>query len=88
MTDDDYGKLNPWINNIKKVQKENSKILNSIKDEKDKYNILVELNVEQQCANLIKNNLGQKALEKGKLKVHGWIFDIQSGKLIELKLVF
>lgn len=88
MNGHDYGKLNLWLDNIKEVQEQHKEELDSIKDENDRYNRLVELNVEEQCLNLIKNTSVQKALDKGEIKIHGWVFDIQHGKLIDLELEF
>lgn len=62
--------------------------MNAIEDETAKYNRLVELNVQEQCINLIKTAEVQKAITERGLQVHGWVFDIQSGKLIDLKIDF
>ena len=62
--------------------------LNHITDEEEKYNRLVELNVKEQCVNLIKTATVQKAYRDRQLKVHGWVFDVHTGKLIDLKINF
>jgi len=50
---------------------------------------LVELNVQEQCMNIIKMAVFQKSyLEKGTPSVHGWVFDVRTGKLIDLKINF
>jgi carbonic anhydrase len=59
-----------------------------IDNEEDKYNRLVELNVQEQCINVIKTSDVQKAYRKREISVHGWVFDIHSGKLIDLKIDF
>ena len=84
----DLGLLNPWLRNIRDVYRTHKVELNSIKDENAKYNRLVELNVEEQCINLIKTADVQKAYKSRGLKVHGWVFDIQTGKLIDLHVDF
>ena len=38
--------------------------------------------------NLIKTAAVQKAFRERGLKVHGWVFDIQTGKLIDLNIDF
>lgn len=84
----DLGILNPWLRNIRDVYRTHKIELNAIDCESDKYNRLVELNVEEQCINLIKTADVQKAYKERNLKVHGWVFDIQTGKLIDLHVDF
>lgn len=84
----DLGLLNPWLRNIRDVYRTHKVELNAIEDETQKYNRLVELNVEEQCINLIKTADVQKAYKERGLKVHGWVFDIQTGKLIDLHINF
>lgn len=88
MQSEDMGILNPWLRNIRDVYRIHKKELNEIKDENKKYNRLVELNVQEQCINLIKTAAVQKAYRDRGLKVHGWVFDIHTGKLIDLKIDF
>ena len=50
---------------------------------------LVELNVEEQCINVIKMAVLQKHyLQKGFPTVHGWVFDMHSGHLTDLRIDF
>ncbi len=84
----DLGILNPWLRNIRDVYRIHRDELNGIKDEEKKYDRLVELNVQEQCVNLIKTAAVQKAYRDRNLKVHGWVFDVHSGKLIDLKIDF
>jgi len=84
----DLGILNPWLRNIRDVYRIHSKELNAIECEEEKYNRLVELNVKEQCVNLIKTAAVQKAFRDRGVKVHGWVFDIHTGKLIDLKIDF
>ncbi|OAD46354.1 carbonic anhydrase [Polaribacter atrinae] len=84
----DLGILNPWLRNIRDVYRIHSTELNAIKSEEKKYDRLVELNVKEQCVNLIKTAAVQKAYRDRGLKVHGWVFDVHSGKLIDLKIDF
>ena len=82
----DLGVLNPWLRNIRDVYRTHQKDLDAISDENDRYNKLVELNVQEQCINLTKTVDVQRAYNERGLHVHGWVFDIQSGKLIDLDL--
>ena len=84
----DLGILNPWLRNIRDVYRLHRVELNAIKDEEEKYKRLVELNVQEQCINVIKTADVQKAFRDRNITVHGWVFDIYSGKIIDLEINF
>ncbi len=88
MQSEDLGILNPWLRNIRDVYRIHKEELNAILDIDDRYRRLVELNVQEQCVNIIKTAVIQKAYKERDIKVHGWVFDIQSGKLINLNIDF
>ncbi len=84
----DLGILNPWLRNIRDVYRLHKTELDSITGEEEKYKRLVELNVQEQCVNIIKTSDVQKAYKDRDFTVHGWVFDIHTGKLIDLKIDF
>jgi len=85
----DMGIINPWLRNIRDVYRMHKEELNSLSDENERFNRLVELNVEEQCFNVIKTAVVQRVyLKSGYPIVHGWIFDVKTGELIDLKLDF
>jgi carbonic anhydrase len=84
----DLGVLNPWLRNIRDVYRGHKEELNAIADDHARYNRLIELNVQEQCVNLVKIASVQEAIRERGLTVHGWVFDIYSGKLIDLKIDF
>lgn len=88
MQNKDMGILNPWLRNIRDVYRTHQDELNSYINEDDRYNRLIELNVQEQCINLIKTASVQRAHKEWGLLVHGWIFDVHSGKLKDLKIDF
>ncbi len=88
MQSSDLGILNPWLRNIRDVYRLHKNELGVIQDESKKYDRLVELNVQEQCVNLIKTAAIQKAFRDRGLQVHGWVFDVHSGNLIDLKIDF
>jgi len=88
MQSEDLGLLNPWLRNIRDVYRLHKKELNLIACQDEKYNRLVELNVQEQCINVLKTADVQKALLEKRITVHGWVWDIHSGKLIDLKINF
>ena len=88
MQSNDLGILNPWLRNIRDVYRLHKTELNSLTNEDARYNRLVELNVQEQCVNLIKTAAVQEAYKERGLTVHGWVFDVHSGKLIDLNIDF
>jgi carbonic anhydrase len=84
----DQGILNPWLRNIRDVYRLHKTTLNAIKDVTERNKRLVELNIQEQCINLIKTAAIQKASVERDIRVHGWVFDMKNGKLIDLKINF
>ena len=84
----DLGILNPWLRNIRDVYRIHREELNNIEDDGKRYDRLVELNVQEQCINVIKTADVQKAIRQRGLTIHGWVFDMRTGKLIDLKIDF
>jgi carbonic anhydrase len=84
----DLGILNPWLRNIRDVYRTHRIELSEITDDDKRYKRLVELNVQEQCINVIKTAEVQRAYRDRGLTVHGWVFDIHSGKLIDLNIDF
>ncbi len=82
----DLGILNPWLRNIRDVYRLHKEELNAIEDEDERYNQLIRLNVREQCVNVLKTAEVQVAYRKNALQVHGWVFDIRTGQIIDLEL--
>lgn len=85
----DMGILNPWLRSIRDVYRLHKGELQAITDERQRYDRLVELNVEEQCMNVIKTAVVQLSYQAhGYPVVHGWVFDIKSGRIVDLKIDF
>lgn len=85
----DLGVLNPWLRNIRDVYRLHMEELSSITEDGARYRRLVELNVEEQCVNVIKTAAFQRAyLSNQRPTVHGWVFDVHTGQLIDLRIDF
>lgn len=81
---DDY--IGGWIADIKRTHKEAKGDLDTIENETDRVNKLVELSVLKQVEKLSENAIVQSAWNrKQRLFIHGWIFDIFTGELKMLK---
>lgn len=83
----DMGQLNSWLQTLRDVRRLHKAELDSITDDHQRFDRLVELNVYEQCMNIIKIDHVQKAWYKtGFPKIHGWVFDVRTGKLKDLGL--
>ena len=72
--------LNMWLRNIKDVYRLHQAELEQIGNEDDRFNRLVELNVQEQVMNLAKTSIIQRAWSKGEYPyLHGWVYDLHDG---------
>lgn len=86
MASENLGLLNSWLRNIRDVYRIHKDELNAITSEEAKYDRLVELNVQEQCINVIKTASVQRASRERGLTVHGLIFDMRTGFLKDLEI--
>ncbi|WP_027001768.1 carbonic anhydrase [Hugenholtzia roseola] len=83
----DMGQLNSWLQTLRDVYRFHRAELDAIDDTQKRFDRLVELNVREQCINIIKIDHVQKSWYKtGYPKIFGWVFDVRTGKLIDLGL--
>lgn len=83
----DMGQLNSWLQTLRDVYRFHQKELDAIADTKKKFDRLVELNVREQCINIIKIDHVQRSwYNTGFPQIWGWVFDVRTGKLIDLGL--
>lgn len=81
----DFGLINKWLRNIKEVYKMYQKEVDAIENHADKVNKLVEFNVIEQCQDLIKTSIVQKAWKARKApEIHGWVYGLNNGLVKEL----
>jgi len=82
-----YGLIDNWLRHIKDVQRFHAKELNTIKDTKEKFDRLCELNVIEQVRNVLNTSIVQNAINSGKeLNIHGLIYNISDGLLKDLNI--
>ena len=86
---EDMGLLNGWLREVRDVYRLHEKELNSIADDQACYDRLVELNVHEQCVNVIKTAFVQKSYRRhGFPIVHGWVYHLDEGLLRDLEIPF
>lgn len=80
-----FGLINKWLRNIKEVYKIHQKEVDEKETHADRVNKLVELNVMEQCQDLIKTSIIQKAWKtRNAPEVHGWVYGLSNGLINEL----
>ncbi|MDX1902907.1 MAG: carbonic anhydrase [Thermonemataceae bacterium] len=83
----DMGQLNSWLQTLRDVYRIHREELDKIESKQQRFDRLVELNVREQCINIIKIDHVQRSWYKtGYPKIFGWVFDVKTGKLIDLGL--
>jgi carbonic anhydrase len=72
--------LNMWLRNIKDVYRLHREELDAIKNDEQRTDRLVELNVQEQVMNLAKTTIIQKAWKKEQRPhLHGWVYGLKDG---------
>lgn len=89
MEDHHLGLVDNWLRNIRDVYSNYKNELDKIEDQKMRFDRLVELNVWAQVMNICHTTIVQEEWQrKTPLWVHGWVYDIESGKLKDLNCSF
>jgi carbonic anhydrase len=83
----DTGQLNGWLQTLRDVYRLHQRELDALTGVHERFDRLVELNVLEQCINVVKIDHFQRSwYATGLPKLHGWIFDVRTGLLKELSL--
>lgn len=80
------GLIDNWIQHVRDVYRKYQDTLEAINDIQERAKKLVELNVAEQVKHLSQTSIIQNAWKKRELRIHGWVYDLASGKLIDLKI--
>ena len=85
MNNTSIGIIDNWIRHIKDIYRLHQKELNLIKDETERFNRFVEVNVIEQVYDLAKTSIVQSAWKQGQeLTLHGWVYGLNSGFVTDL----
>ncbi len=85
MGNSDLGLINKWLRNIKDVYSKHVDELKDLSNESERFDRLVELNVEEQVRNLSKTTIVQRSWANRELPhLHGWVFDMKTGLIKEI----
>lgn len=85
MSNASFGLLDNWLAHIKDVYQAYQAELDGMADEDARYRRFIELNVQAQVNNLAKLSFVQDEWKESRsLQLHGWVFDIETGRLKDL----
>jgi carbonic anhydrase len=81
----EHGLIDNWLGHIKDVLQQHEEKINMLVSEKEKFDLLCELNVIAQVENVSHTTIVQNAWKSCQdLSVHGWIYSIEDGLLKDL----
>lgn len=87
MGNNSIGLIDNWIRHIKDSYRFHKEELDSIGDEKKRFDRFVELNVKEQVFDLAKTSIVQNAWRNNQeLSLHGWVYGVGSGIVKDLEL--
>lgn len=86
MHHEDSSVIGQWLDQVKAIHRSHAGELESIADSALRFDRMVELNVAAQLRNVARIPIVQKAwAEEERPHLHGWVYDLRSGKLKELE---
>ena len=87
MDNQSIGLIDNWIRHIKDIYKMHVRELETIKDEKARWDRFVELNVIEQVYDLAETSIIQNAWKnKQKVVIHGWVYGVGTGIVKDLNV--
>ncbi|MDH4226081.1 MAG: carbonate dehydratase [Deltaproteobacteria bacterium] len=85
MSNQELGLIDNWLMDIKDLYHRNRSLVDGQPTETQRLDLLCELNVKTQAANVGHTAIIQNAWRRGqKVTIHGWIYSIQDGLLRDL----
>lgn len=89
MRQQDLGLMNGWLREVRDIYRTHQDELDAVADDDARFRRLVELNVQEQCINVIKTSWVQRRWLRDKHpEVHGWVYDLKNGLLVDLEIPF
>ena len=85
LSNKDLGLIDNWIRHLKDIGYKHREKLKNETDPKKRVDLMCELNVREQVANICHSKVVQKAWTNGQdLSVHGWIYGVGDGIIKDL----
>lgn len=87
LEDRQHGLIDNWLRTLRDVYHAEREQFENLASEEERINLLCELNVKAQVANVCHSNIVQNAWARGQsLAVHGWIYGVRDGLLQDLNV--
>jgi len=87
LDDKSHGLIDNWLHHIEDVYRFHKETMDNLTDEEERVNLLCELNVIEQVANVCKTTTLQNAwLAKQNVTVHGLVYNLRDGILKNLNV--
>lgn len=87
MGNEPFGLIDNWLRHIKDVYRAHKNRIEAVEDEQERFNLMCELNVREQVANVCHTTIVQNAWRNGQdLSVHGWIYGLDNGLIKDMKV--
>jgi len=81
------GIIDNWLRNIRDVYRMHEREMQTMKDDEQKFDRLVELNAIEGAANVMNTSIIQNAWASGQeLSVHAWVYSLKTGVIKDLKV--
>src|SRR3989338_2068308 len=86
MEDVRLGLIDNWLRHVRDVMEKYESKLNAIKDERERFDRICELNVVEQAVNVCQTTVVREAWSRGQdISVHAFVYDIHDGLLRDLR---
>ena len=87
MSNEDHGLIDNWLRHIKDIYRLHQAVLDGVNSDKEKADLLCELNIKEQVNNVCQTSIVQGAWKSGQsLSVHGLIYGLEDGLLKDLNI--
>lgn len=87
LDDKSHGLIDNWLHHIKDVYRFHKERLNAVTDDTKRLNLLCELNVIEQVANICNTTILKKAWDSGQqITIHAFVYNIHDGILKDLEV--
>lgn len=86
LSSESYGLIDNWVQPIKAVVEAHQSELDAIADPNQRERRVIELHVLRQVRNVLQTAVVQASIRKlGIPKVHGWVYDLETGEIKDLQ---
>jgi carbonic anhydrase len=87
LNDRSFGLIDNWLRHVQDVRNKHAALLDACRDDAHRLQLLCELNVIEQVANVSLTTVVQAAWQRGQaLAVHGWIYAVADGLLRDVDM--